>query len=238
MDARDKWARLLEIASGAPRPAIEVLPLEDALALSAEVAPEIVGCSVTEMAGPNYRTPAFWGQTALSLDIAQYAAGTGPCVAAARDRQPQLIVDLAEDRRYAHFSNAALDLGVRSALSIPMAGTFRPAATNFYAREPDVLAAEHARAVAVLLTRCLSVLMGGPPPSENAGGAGCREDAVQARSAGDEVRSAVQALVASAGTARHVAYGQLVERARSEARHISAVAHDVLTELEKGTHNG
>lgn len=238
MNAREKWARLLEIASGAPRPAIEVLRLEDALALSAEVAPEIVGCSVTEMAGPNYQTPAFWGQTALSLDIAQYAAGTGPCVAAAGDRQPQLIADLTQDRRYAHFSAAALDLGVRSTLSIPMVGTFRPAATNFYAREPDVLGAEHARAVAVLLTRCLSVLMGGPPPSESAGGGRCGKEAVQARSAGDEVRSAVQALMASAGTARHTAYGELVERARSEERHVSAVAHDVMTELEKGTHHG
>jgi hypothetical protein len=112
MNAQQKWALLLQIAS---HQAVEdsAVSLTEALQLSRDVAPEVLGCSVTEMVGPNFQTPASSGPLAQQLDTSQYVAGAGPCVAAARDRQPQNLPDIAQDQRYPQFSSQALNLGVR-----------------------------------------------------------------------------------------------------------------------------
>ena len=232
MNAQDRWARLLGVVGGrrtplaAPMSTPMSMSMSEALELSADIGPDVVGASVTEMVGPNFRTPATSGATPLELDLAQYAAGAGPCLAAARDRQPQQVDDLGADTRYPQFNAAGLAIGVRSSLSLPMVGTFRPAAVNFYAAEPQTFVDARTHAAAALLTRCLSVLSGGHPPGA---GAADRGDAgVQARSAGDAVRRAITTIMNRENCDQHAAYRQLIELARRENRHVAAVAQDWL----------
>ena len=58
--------------------------------------------------------------TARALDDAQYAAGDGPCLTAARQRVVVRIDDIAADERWPGFSQRALEQGVRSSLSTPL----------------------------------------------------------------------------------------------------------------------
>ena len=66
--------------------------------------------------------------TAKALDDAQYAAGAGPCLTAARERRVVRIDDTGKDERWPRFCNSARGHGVRSSLSVPLVlsgqGTF------------------------------------------------------------------------------------------------------------------
>ncbi|MCW2521947.1 MAG: uncharacterized protein JWO63_282 [Frankiales bacterium] len=232
MKAPQQWAQLLEFASGQPeRPA---LSLSDALALSSDIGPEVLGCSVTEMAGPNYQTPANSSELALLLDLAQYAAGSGPCVAAARDRQPQQLDDLNEDRRFPHFSTEAIQRGVQSSFSVPLAGTFRPAAMNLYADRAGLFTEPRARSIALLLARSVSVLMGGQPRSPGAFERTESEELCAARASGEQVARARDALGEREHLDRRAAHLRLIERARNERRPLSVTAAITLSELGLG----
>jgi GAF domain-containing protein len=57
---------------------------------------------------------------ARALDDAQYAAGDGPCLTAARQGVLVRIDDIAAEQRWPDFSQRALDEGVASSLSTPL----------------------------------------------------------------------------------------------------------------------
>jgi hypothetical protein len=59
-----------------------------------DLAPAVVGCSVTELTGDGYRTSASSVELARLWDEAQYAVDEGPCVAAARTGRLHHLVDL------------------------------------------------------------------------------------------------------------------------------------------------
>jgi GAF domain-containing protein len=59
--------------------------------------------------------------TAQALDDAQYAAGEGPCLAAARENRVVRIEDTESDEQWPSFSASARANGIRSSLSIPIA---------------------------------------------------------------------------------------------------------------------
>jgi GAF domain-containing protein len=56
-------------------------------------------------------------ETAQALDDAQYESGDGPCLTAARQREPVRIDRIDTDHRWPEFSRRALEHGVRSSLS-------------------------------------------------------------------------------------------------------------------------
>jgi GAF domain-containing protein len=57
---------------------------------------------------------------ARALDDAQYAAGDGPCLTAARDRVLVRIDDTGSDKRWPDFCRRAIGHGVHSSLSLPL----------------------------------------------------------------------------------------------------------------------
>ena len=95
----------------------------------------------------------------MTLDLAQYSADDGPCVAACRDGQPHSIVVMGEEAAYAGFTAAASAHNVRSSLSLPLAGTARASALNLYASSTSAFQTSHARSVAELLARCVTALL-------------------------------------------------------------------------------
>lgn len=80
-------------------------------------------------------TAAITGKVALELDMAQYDAGDGPCLAAFEtDHVVRLELVDASDA-FPHFARAANDHGVVAVLSIPaMWGTEVVATLNLYSR--------------------------------------------------------------------------------------------------------
>jgi GAF domain-containing protein len=57
---------------------------------------------------------------AQALDDAQYAAGDGPCLTAAREGMVVRLDDIAADGRWLSYAQRALEQGVRSSLSTPL----------------------------------------------------------------------------------------------------------------------
>jgi GAF domain-containing protein len=58
--------------------------------------------------------------TAQALDDAQYAAGEGPCLAAAQELRTVRIDDMATDERWPTFAARARARGITSSLSVPI----------------------------------------------------------------------------------------------------------------------
>jgi GAF domain-containing protein len=72
-------------------------------------------------------------------DSLQYDLGEGPCLTAATERRLIRIDDLAEDRRWPRWADAALPLGLQAAMSAPLtAGTQSLGAIKVYADRQGV----------------------------------------------------------------------------------------------------
>src|SRR4051794_3431433 len=75
--------------------------------------------SVTSQRGDGFATVALTGQLALAVDQAQYADGVGPCIDAT-DGFVTAVTDTATVLQWPGFRETAVNLGLRSSLSIPL----------------------------------------------------------------------------------------------------------------------
>lgn len=94
MSSSRQWAALVGAASRPAPGRDRFATIATAVARGHEVAPAVVGCSVTELTGDGYRTIASSVELARLLDEAQYAVDEGPCVSAARTGRLHHLVDL------------------------------------------------------------------------------------------------------------------------------------------------
>jgi GAF domain-containing protein len=81
------------------------------------------GClasSVTIITAGRAITMAATDEVAATLDQAQYDAGDGPCLRAARRAEIVRVEDLAGDDRWPRFRRAGQECGVGSAMAIPL----------------------------------------------------------------------------------------------------------------------
>lgn len=77
------------------------------------------------------------------LDEVQGARGEGPCFDAATDELVNRTDDFATDHRWPHFAATAVELGVRSNLSMRLYGSDRTAgALNVFSTQPNAFTAE------------------------------------------------------------------------------------------------
>lgn len=99
------------------------------------------------------RTVAASGDLALRADEAQYAAGQGPCLEAARGGRPVIVDNLAADERWPAYASVALGVGVGASLSVPLelAGA-SGSALNIYARHATAPVGEVVDAAVELAT--------------------------------------------------------------------------------------
>jgi hypothetical protein len=224
MDTRAQWAQILSAAAAPPAVPDRDTVLRTAIMLGLEVGPATVGCSLTERVAGGFRTPLWSSPLPLVLDHTQYGAGAGPCLSAAVTGRLQRLDAMAERPEYGAFGTAAGQYDVHSSLSVPIPGTHRPAALNFYASVPAGFASDRSRATAYLLARCLGALRGG-----TAGAPRVRtRELVAAQLRRQRIDRAVQVLMSSAGLSRHEAFDVLVRRSTAQARSIFSIADEVL----------
>lgn len=232
MDTSSQWARIARAASS-PDPVETVDERADlvrvALALGASMTADTVGASVTMATGGGYATPAASGGLALALDLAQYAAHDGPCIAACRDGRPQLLAISDVRDGFGEFVQAALDRGVRSSLSLPLT-TPAPAALNLYAAAPKTFQAPHARATAELLARCIARFL----PDAAVASHVSSTDETRALRQRRTVVAARDRLAAQERTTPGEAFTRLAVRSRAEHRSIVDVAVDELAATSDG----
>ncbi len=88
--------------------------------------------------GGSIETPASSSQAAYDSDMAQYETGEGPCLNAIRDEHTVLMNDLQDDERWPAYRAKALELGVRSMLSVRLfANEDSMGALDLYSKQPD-----------------------------------------------------------------------------------------------------
>jgi hypothetical protein len=207
--------------------------LRQAVELGQDVAPDTVGCSVTTLEGDRYRTPVFSDEVALDLDRAQYLAGDGPCMAAAREQRHEYFDAMTDGDRFPGFTEAAVERGVRSSISLPLTGPELPAAINIYASSRYAFDAERPRAVAGLLARCVSALMMPVDGARLVGAAPASAGRIEAAQARSRLIAEAQiALMQRRSVSRTDALTLLIQSSRAEARSIFDVARDVVGDGE------
>jgi hypothetical protein len=238
VDFEDRWSQVIAAASNPPgsgRHRHEAL--QNALGLGTSITQDSVGCSVTETAPHGFRTPAASSDVAMALDLAQYRADDGPCVAACRDGRVHSIVVMADEAAYTGFTAAALAHDVRSSLSLPLTGTSRPSALNLYAASTSAFESKHARSVAGLLSRCVAALLPEPHWADGLTGviAGGR---TAADTAHDYVTRATQVVQKQYGMDPARAYHHLTRLSRREQRSVIAIAGDILAGAGLGADGG
>lgn len=230
--------RWLELVRAAADPASIQAPqelLRQAMGLGHEVAPGSIGCSITTIDGDRYLTPASSDSLAFDLDQAQYRAGDGPCMAAAREHRFHTFDAATDGARFPGFAEAAVRRGVCTSISLPLSGTAHASALNLYGGTPHTFDAERPRAVAGLLARCVSAVLADPAPaasrapSEAAAPAGF----AAARQRAEVLAAAEAALMRTGTVSRADALELLMRRSRTEVRSIFDIAHEVLAEPER-----
>jgi hypothetical protein len=226
MSAYARWARLVALEGGPP-PGDRQAMLQDVVALGHdEVAAAVVGCTVTEADPAGWRSAAVSNALAASLDQAQFHAGDGPCLAAARLQRQQQLDLIDNDDTFSSFSAEAGRLGVRSSLSLPVPGAGKPTSLNMYAGEPDAFTGERCRAIAGLLSRCAAALLAAPREAPRLDMSAAALQGALARR--DIVLEAKWRLAARHGLTEPEAFRRLAEWSRLERCSILEVAHKVL----------
>ncbi len=110
--------------------------------LAADSVPAVHHASITMRRDGTHITVGTSSEVALAVDEAQYADGTGPCIAAIEDGVPQAVPDIGGAGDWPGFRDEAFRWGLRASLSIPLfAGRGRPiAALNLYGLDPAAMA--------------------------------------------------------------------------------------------------
>ena len=111
--------------------------------LAARQVPRAEACGLTLTRDATGVTVASTGPLAERADERQYAADTGPCLESMRTGTVVRVADMAAEDRWAPYPARAVELGVRSSLSLPLVVEGRSSgALNLYATEPEVFGTE------------------------------------------------------------------------------------------------
>ena len=137
--------------------------LDDALKRLAHLAVDAIepadfaGMTVPDESGA--RTAVFTDSEATELDQAQYDTGIGPCLDALRNNSVFRIDSTDDDLHWKPFSQTAVDHGILSVLSVPMAVNDRAiGALNLYARGRSAFSVAHERHAAAFAEQAAIVL--------------------------------------------------------------------------------
>jgi hypothetical protein len=204
---------------------------------AADLLPPVSYASMTVHDKDSYSTVAMSSEVALAVDEAQYAEQAGPCLDALGASQPTALPRIDATVKWPRFREAALRLGLRASLSIPLfAGRGVPiAALNLYGHDTGTMAPLSAAVLAAFESSgedgAGSGLDGlGPGPRQLLDGlTGAFE--VRAR-----IQQALGVIMAAEETNADFAYTILRSRAAATALSLTAAAGSVLTRAgdEKG----
>jgi GAF domain-containing protein len=106
-------------------------------ALAQDTVPGACGAGVSIIDERGRRSSGSTDDRVRQADALQYELGEGPCLTAAASRHLVRVDDVASDPRWPRWSAAAMELGLRSAMSAPMvAGQVSLGALKVYADAP------------------------------------------------------------------------------------------------------
>ena len=136
--------------------------LHKVTALATRTITAAASCSVTVVGDNGPTTPAAANQLAEQLDELQYANGDGPCLEVLRDGTPAKVEAMTVETRWGQYPQLALDHGVLSMLSLPLAPQGKTiGALNLYATVAHGFDDDSQRAIAELFAGQAAVTLAG-----------------------------------------------------------------------------
>ncbi|MGY1711188.1 GAF and ANTAR domain-containing protein [Geodermatophilus sp. SYSU D00758] len=117
--------------------------LQGLVGLAVGQVPGAQACGLTLARSSRAVTVASTGPLAQQADEHQYAADDGPCLQSLRQDVVVLVEDMAEETRWGGYPRWAVDIGVRSSLSLPLVlDEVSRGALNLYSARPRAFAEE------------------------------------------------------------------------------------------------
>jgi hypothetical protein len=231
MTAHDHLAAVFAAAAGGAdtvdRDRLRRDAVEGGLGLTAG----LVGCSITERTGPDFRTHVFAGDIARALDQRQYEVGIGPCVAATRDGKRHVVDDVAVfARSNPRFATTAAAGGVLRVLSVPLAGRQESQSINFYGTASASIRDPLTLARASLLSRAVGRTDTGGRPAKIGETPGAKSAAAHR----DLIERAQAVVMQRQRITAEEAFYWLVGQSRREKRSIFATAQAVMQHAGSG----
>ena len=111
--------------------------LEQLTSWAVEQTPGVEACGLTVEHSGSGRTVTYTGELAARGDERQYELDDGPCLEAMRSGKVVAVADMAEEERWGDYPRRAVEAGVRSSLSLPLAvGEVGRGALNLYSSRP------------------------------------------------------------------------------------------------------
>jgi len=171
---------------------------------------------------PQRRTAASSDRFATEGDRLQFAIGQGPMLHALDTSSTVNVQDMATETRWGYYRPFAIDLGVRSALVVPVGGDDRPAAAlSLYSRrcgvfDDAVTEAAHADATFVAVMVANAVLYDAAP------GETAHEDST--RAAREAVAAGTDRLVSIHGCSEDEALVELVQQSHRSGTKLPELA--------------
>jgi hypothetical protein len=191
--------------------------------LAADRVAAVSYASVTALRAGGYTTVAASGEIARAVDEAQYAEQGGPCIETVENAAPVAVPDITAVMLWPGFRQAAVKMGLRASLSIPLtAGSGAPgAALNLYGRDEAAMAA---------VTRGVYAAFGITPPPTPGPGPGMLDAGGQELIAGVTqalaVRATIEQAIGVTMSAQGCMAGEAYLQLRVRAAETGASLHD------------
>jgi GAF domain-containing protein len=195
-------------------------------ALAQETVPGSTGAGVSIVDEERRRSSGSTDDRVKEADALQYDLDEGPCLTAASTRELVRIDDLAADRRWPRWAEAALPLGLRAAMSAPLVAADRSlGAIKVYAEQPGTFD-RHSERLLTLFSAQAAILVANIQSHDRATrlSAGMR-DAFHDR---DVVSMAKGVLMGRNAVDESTAFGMLLARCQEEGVTVAHAARAVV----------
>jgi GAF domain-containing protein len=194
--------------------------------LAHETVPGSSGAGVSLIDRRRRRSSGSTDPRVQEADGLQYEFDEGPCLAAASNREFVRMDDLAADPRWPRWTAAALDLGLRSAMSAPLiAGDRSLGAIKVYATEAHAFD-DHSRQLLALFSAQAAVLVANLQHQERAQRlSGGMREAFRTR---DLVCTAKGVLMGRHAVDEATAFGMLLSRGQESGISVAQAARAVV----------
>ncbi len=236
-DDRDRGADVTDAVAELSEMLVDDADLPTLLQRVAELALRTVAdcaaASVTLVEEPGPRTAAHTGPLALELDEVQYAAGIGPCLAAAREVHRYAVELSVVDERWPHFTEAARRLGVTAFLATPLvAGGRSVGALNLFSTTVGGFGEVDSALVELFCARASIALANARLYGMAVTTAEQLTHALRSRAV---IEQAKGVLMARGGIEENEAFGALRQRSQHENRKLRDVALEVVASVTQAT---
>ena len=199
--------------------------------LACETVPGCDGCGVTLVSETGPFTQAASHDIVEPVDNAQYAAGTGPCLTAYRERRVIRVDSMADDDRWPDTGRVAVDVGVHSSMSFPLVvRDVAIGAMNLYSLAPQAFSPDAERVGRMFADQAAVALANAQTHTASVTLATNLERALESRSVIDQ---AIGVMRARYGGSREDGFAQLRELSQRQNVKLRDVAQRVLDDASR-----